>query len=94
MIFRPNPRFVAELKRDPGVRSNLEDAAEKVAQGANSLTPHAPGSFTVEGEGETVTVGSTDPFMHLVEWGSVNNQPYAPLRRAVRAAGLRFEETN
>jgi hypothetical protein len=35
-------------------------------------------------------VESTDPFGHLVEWGSVNNEIYAPLHKAVRVVGLRY----
>jgi hypothetical protein len=31
-----------------------------------------------------------DPFAHLVEWGSVNNPTYAPIRRAIRASRLRY----
>ena len=30
---------------------------------------------------------------HWIEFGSVHNPPYAPLRRATEAAGLRFEDT-
>lgn len=37
-------------------------------------------------------LGNTDPFAHLVEWGSVNNRAYAPFRRAARALRLRFQE--
>lgn len=39
------------------------------------------------------SVVSTDPFGHLVEFGSVNNIAYAPLRRGVLAAGLRLDIT-
>lgn len=31
-----------------------------------------------------------DNFWHLVEYGSVNNPPYAPVRRGVLLAGMRF----
>ena len=93
-MFRRNPRFIEELKAEPGVRDELRSKASGVAGAAAGITPHAPGSFTVSDDGQTISVGSDDPFMHLVEWGSVNNSPYAPLRRAVRAEGLRLEETN
>jgi hypothetical protein len=29
-------------------------------------------------------VVSTDPFAHLIEWGSINNPAYAPFRRTLR----------
>lgn len=35
-------------------------------------------------------IWNTDAFAHLVEWGSVNNATYAPLRRAIRSSGLRY----
>jgi hypothetical protein len=35
-------------------------------------------------------VRNTDPFAHLVEWGSINNSAYAPIRRAIRTSGLRY----
>lgn len=38
------------------------------------------------------TVALTGPFAHLEEWGSINSSPSAPLRRAVEASGLEFEE--
>lgn len=37
-------------------------------------------------------LGNTDPFAHLVEWGSANNRPYAPFRRAAHALGFKFRE--
>lgn len=37
-------------------------------------------------------VAMTGPFAHIEEWGSVNNGPQAPLRRAVEASGLEFDE--
>lgn len=37
-------------------------------------------------------VATTDFAGHMVEWGSVNNAPYAVLRRAARSAGLRLRE--
>lgn len=47
-----------------------------------------------EGQGEepTTSVGTAWPFGHLVEWGSVNNPPQAPLRKAVTSLHLKFKE--
>lgn len=42
--------------------------------------------------GPEVTVYSTDPFWHLIEFGSVNNPAYAPMRRAVARHGLNFRD--
>lgn len=72
----------------------LHEVAEKVGEQAARLTPRgetgkAAERFVVDEN----LVGNEDPFFHLIEWGSVNNPVYAPLRRAARALGLRFEDT-
>lgn len=38
------------------------------------------------------TVAMTGPFAHLEEWGGAKSSPSAPLRRAVEASGLEFDE--
>lgn len=40
--------------------------------------------------GLRTSVHSTDPDAHIVEWGSKNNPPYAPLRKAASSLGLRL----
>ncbi len=37
-------------------------------------------------------VSNVGPMGHMDEWGTINNPPYAPLRRAVEASGLEFDE--
>jgi hypothetical protein len=39
---------------------------------------------------EYYRVENTYPFYPIVEWGSIKNRPYAPMRKAVRASRLRF----
>lgn len=68
-----------------GVKQNVEDVAPKGATGDYHNS--------IEVDKERNSVKTTDPFGHLVEWGSANNQPYAPLRKGVLASGLRLEET-
>ena len=101
MSFRPDPDLVAKLKRQPLLRDALENAAEDVARTANRI---AHGRFMPRKRSRTarpvvvdttageVRVVNTKHGGHLQEWGSVNNPPQAPLRRAVRANGLRFRE--
>lgn len=98
MSFRPNRRAVAELKADPRYKRTLTQAASESARMARALAPdggpHLGYRETVrsgERDGKVV-VESTDPFAHIVEWGSRNNPAYAPLRRGVRAAGLDLHE--
>jgi len=96
-MFRPNPRFLTELMQEPEAPAALVEQAEAAKSAIESVAPVGStgdyaDSIEVVQEGEIVTVGSMDPFAHLVEWGSANNPPYAPLRRGVLGAGLRFEE--
>jgi len=46
--------------------------------------------FVIDEEAGKVFLVNTDYAGHLVEWGSKNNPAHAPMRRGVRAAGLRF----
>lgn len=105
--FSRNARLHAELASDPEYQATLRSAARRVKGIAEALSPRGNahrGYATrfrvtdrrtvrdrdlVEGE---MRVENDDPFAHLVEWGSANNPPYAPLRRAARAAGLRLDE--
>lgn len=99
--FRPNPDFIPSLKRQPTVRDALKSAASSVARTANRIERgkfmarrgRRPGqAIIVDATSDEVRVVNTKHGGHLQEWGSVNNAPQAPLRRAVRANGLRFRE--
>lgn len=66
----------------------VHEAAEAIAE-----TVRHTGYYKrkLKRRGNRVIAG--DPFWHLVEYGSVHNPPYAPLRRGVLAVGLRLDET-
>lgn len=60
---------------------------------ANITFPGArSGPVEVTGTDRGATVAMTGPFAHIEEWGSANSGPKAPLRRAVEASGLEFDE--
>lgn len=97
MVFIPNPNFLKELGEQDEYRAALQEQAEGAKSEIEAIAPRGETgdysrSIIVVDDGHSVTVGSADPFAHLVEWGSANNPPYAPLRRGTRAAGLRLEE--
>lgn len=96
-MFRPSPHFEHALKGQREHRAALREAASAVKSRAIAFAPHRTGAyrdwFVIVHEDGEVRLGNTDFGGHWVEWGSANNPPYAPLRRAVRAAGLRLEET-
>lgn len=83
-----NPRLQDQLNDDPQMRNALRAQARKVRDEAVKIA----GEFERTGDyrrsirvGEVdgrIVVESTDPFAHLVEYGSINNEAYAPLRRA------------
>lgn len=99
--FRPNPRFGAEVRKQPAYRATLVEAAGAVRDQAAQLADavQAPwmrraGADTIEVDatGEDVAVVNRDFGGHLMEFGGRNNPPHAPLRRGVQAAGLRLDE--
>lgn len=71
------------------------EKADEIA-GTASANVTFPGSRSGPAEASPsdkgATVALTGPFAHLEEWGSINNGPTAPLRRAVEASGLEFHE--
>lgn len=97
--FRANPALQQELERDPHYRAGLRVHAEEIKEMAGHLMkrgdhPHghlADRFVVVEDHGE-IRVTNTDFAAHLAEFGSANNPPYAPLRRAVLAVGLDLRE--
>jgi hypothetical protein len=93
--FQPNTDF--ELQLQAQMKGTLIKAANGVrrrAEGAkHSIMPSSrSGSVVVEVDGDEVRVVNTDHGAHLDEYGSAKNPPYSPLRRSVRAAGLRLDE--
>ena len=96
--FIPNPAFITELQVDPETVQAFEEAAQAVADEANDLRHtfyREEGAVLVRNNSSRVhldvTVVNMDPGGHMDEWGSVNNEPYAPLRRGVENAGLEFQ---
>ncbi len=76
--------------------AEVRRAADAIKAKAEQIAPRTTSYYekhfvVVEGDGPT-KVGNTDFAAHMVEWGSVNNVAYAPLRRAVRAAGFHLKE--
>lgn len=96
MQFRANPNAERELRAQPAFKAHMRTTTTAVAVEIKTAAPRGSGPKAggykrrVRPRGTRVIVG--DPFWHLVEYGSRNNPPYAPVRRGVRAAGLRFED--
>jgi hypothetical protein len=91
---RSGQDFVRGLRGDPALRKALRAAGRAVAVEAEAAMgqPHAP--VRVVDHGDAVRVVNTSPDAVLEEWGSARQEPIAPLRRGVHAAGLRLDETH
>lgn len=91
--FIPNRDLQQELERTPEYQGVLGQVANAAKGRAVAIAPDVTGAYkrsvTVVTEQNRVFLATTDPFGHLVEYGSRNNPAYAPLRRAVQSIGLR-----
>lgn len=100
-LFVPNKKLPADLAKTAEYRAGLKDGAENVKRAAEAAAkavgaPWMPrsGHETIEvtEEGDEVYVVNTDHGGHLMEYGSKNNPPHAPLRQGARSAGLTVDE--
>lgn len=91
-VFRSNPSAAREIANDPEFQAGI---ARLARAGTGDVQQAAPAGGTgyyrrhIRSSGTRIQL--TDPFWHLIEFGSVNNPAYAPLRRGLRASGLRLE---
>lgn len=101
--FRRNPAFDTEIRHEPTFRAGIASEARPAQRFANAFAvaigagwmPQkggTPETVTLVQDADGVRLVNTDHGGHLMEWGSVNNPPHAPLRRGARAAGLRLAE--
>lgn len=96
--YVPDPGF--EKAMALSLVDDLEIVARGVAVTAKDLMPegsdprlgHIRDEFIVVKQLGEVSLGNSNPFMHLAEFGSVNNPAYSPMRRAVRAHGYRLSD--
>lgn len=97
MAFLPNPDAVPELMEDELIREGLGRAVEPARELAEHYAPgimDRPGRRQIEVvvREDGVYLANTAYGAAIEEFGSRNNPPYAPLRRAAQEAGIRFEE--
>ena len=94
MRFRARKTFEKELRGQPEYQAAMRGEA-RVLESAivfMAATFTKTGSYARKVRAVGHRVELRDMAWHLIEYGSKNNAPYAPVRRAVRAAGLRFED--
>lgn len=92
ITYTPNPGFEASLLADPLTKAALKAFADTALAGAQAAAPVLTGryraSLAVDDSGPTPALISTSSFWGLIEYGSVHNPPFAPLRRGVSSAGI------
>lgn len=92
-----NAAALEQLKHTAEYRQGMAQIAEDLAQNVRDQAPQRSGhyrsSIKTFDTGTQQGVAAHDVAAHLIEFGSVNNPPYAPLRRGIRAAGLRLDES-
>ena len=93
-------RGVDQLLDDPKAKRHVEGAARAVAAAASAIAPRRSGRLAKSyraTKAEATPTGlsarayTAMPYGHLVEWGSVNQAPKAPLRRGAQRAGYRLK---
>lgn len=88
-IYNKNIESELNLKLD---EINAGTIGKEIAQRAQELSPTDKFKCEVKRvSGGGVRVFSRWPVAHIIEWGSINNPRYAPMRRAVESLNLRFE---
>lgn len=93
-VLTPNPKFVDELRADPATRAAMEGFANTALEFARLESPSKTFSerLDVEVSGDEVALVSNWSLWAIIEYGSVNNPPYAPIRRGIEGAGLQLTD--
>lgn len=89
--FRKDRNFEGGIRQQAEFQAAMRATAAVVKESVDAAAPDRTGYYKRSLKVVGTSVVSTDPFAHLVEWGSRNNPPYAPMRRGVLALGLRFD---
>lgn len=98
--FRPEPDLKIELgiRNQREFRRGMRDRADIAAVAVRAVAPvgdpknsRMPGYYKRRIKARGPRVHALDVMWHLIEFGSVNNETYAPLRRGILAAGFDFK---
>lgn len=89
--YKPNHFFVEEVQLQPQHQKGMRQITKLVAEVIRRVAPHKTGYYERRVKARGMLIRAEDVFWHLVEYGSVNNPAYAPLRRGIRAAGLKLK---
>ncbi len=95
------------MREDPTMQRALGVVAEMIEETAQEVAPYGrslswpwqrpmkhgwfKAAFNLRKVAGGYQVWNDDPFALLVEWGSVKNPVYAPMRTAINMLGLKFK---
>jgi hypothetical protein len=94
VTFRPNPRFEEQLAADPAVIRVLQGKADEALTAAQTISQ----GFSDDGEypdsldAGDASLSTSHPAGHIIEWGSEDTPPLAPLRKAVEQVGATYKD--
>jgi hypothetical protein len=96
-----DPKGMAALAAGPEVSRYVGHVTDVLRDSARAGSPRYTGHFaesfatdvTHTATGAVGTLANSDVGATSIEFGSIHNAPFAPMRRAVRALGLRLEES-
>lgn len=88
--FVRNPKFESQIGETDTVKNALKQFIGIALWAAKVSAPYHTGAYRRSLFRSTVGIGSRSSFWHLVEFGDVNNGPYAPLRKGVEGAGCKW----
>jgi hypothetical protein len=89
--FDINANFARGIQRHPQFGKSMRERTAVARQCVLAVAPDRTGYYKRRIRQRGTSIVAADFGWHWIEFGSVNNPPYAPLRRGVIAAGLRFE---
>lgn len=73
----------------------VEDAAQAVhSESGRTAKSYKVGPAQAGPDGAVGTAYTDSPIGHIIEWGSEDTAPQAPLRKGARAAGLKLKEAS
>lgn len=81
---------MVRLNLGPALVAKGKTVIPHIRSVSRDQTGHYDRSLRVVNDDGQVRLESTDIAAHLIEFGSVNNEPQAPMRLGFRKAGFRF----
>jgi hypothetical protein len=95
------PGWPEEVVHQAQALAVLRQAADDAKEAIDAAVPVVTGSYKahfdlglkVSAEGDHARIDIGEPRWHIIEHGSVNNPPYAPISKGVEATGMRFQRT-